>query len=54
MSLYRVEHLIDRDSLDLLRFLGYLNKHVCVQVIVVVCNIFLNVTQQEEYVNTLL
>jgi hypothetical protein len=54
MSLNRVEHLIYRDGLDLLRFLGYFNKHVRVQVIVVVCNIFLDVTQQEKDVHTLL
>jgi hypothetical protein len=54
MSLNRVEHLINRDGLDLLRLLSNLNKHVSVQVIVVVCNILLNVTQQEKNVDTLL
>ncbi len=47
MCLDRVEHLIHGDSLDLLCFLCDFYEYVCVQVVVVVRHILLNVTQQE-------
>ena len=48
------EELANRDGLDLLGVLGDLNKYVGMQVVVVLGDILVDVSQEEQDVNTLL
>ena len=54
MCLYGGKELANRDGLDLLGVLGDLNKHVGMQVVVVLRDILVDVSEEEQDVHTLL
>jgi hypothetical protein len=54
MGLYRVKHLINWNSLYLLRLFSDLYENIRMQVVVIVCHVLRDITKQEKDVNTLL